>query len=117
MGATRASDIERQEWPGMGSLGFIADSSDRILGDLFFAPGDAFNFHHHPNQEEVLYVTEGSLEAWVDLRDASALRAAVCRDRAGSASSADLCVALPRVRGNPGRPLARPAGRNRWRDG
>ena len=57
MGATRASDIERQEWPGMGSLGSIADSSDRILGDLFFAPGDAFNFHHHPNQEEVLYVT------------------------------------------------------------
>lgn len=61
-----ASDIERQEWPGMGSLGFIADSSDRVFGDLFFAPGDAFNFHHHPNQDEVLYMTEGSLEAWVE---------------------------------------------------
>ena len=70
MGATgavvSASKIERQEWPGMGSLGFIADSSDRILGDLFFEPGDAFNFHHHPNQEEVLYMAEGRLEAWVE---------------------------------------------------
>ena len=61
-----ASDIDRQEWPGMGSLGFIADSGDRILGDLFFAPGDGFNFHHHPNQEEVLYMSEGSVEAWVE---------------------------------------------------
>lgn len=62
----RASDIERQEWPGMGSLGFLADSSHLILGDLFFTPGDAFNFHHHPNQEEALYMTEGSLEAWIE---------------------------------------------------
>ena len=36
------------------------------VGGTGVAPGDSFNFHHHPNQEEVIYVTEGSLEGWVD---------------------------------------------------
>lgn len=64
-----AAQVERQQWPGMGDLGLISKASEtqkHIFADLVFAPEDAFNFHHHPNQEEVLYVMEGSLEAWIE---------------------------------------------------
>lgn len=63
-----ASEVERQQWPGMGEPGLIslsAGSKVLVFADLVFAPGDGFNFHHHPHQEEVLYLMEGSLEAWV----------------------------------------------------
>lgn len=65
----KASEVDRQQWPGMGDLGFISNSFDttrNLLADLVFAPGDGFNFHHHPNQEEVLYLMEGTLEVWVE---------------------------------------------------
>ena len=43
-----ASEVNRQQWPGMGDLGFICHSieSERVFfGDLFFAQGEEFNFH------------------------------------------------------------------------
>ena len=30
------------------------------------APGQQHSFHRHPNQEEVIYVTAGELEQWVE---------------------------------------------------
>ena len=30
------------------------------------APGQQHSFHRHPNQEEVIYVTAGQLEQWVE---------------------------------------------------
>ena len=57
-----AAAVERQQWPGMGDLGLINRSAGRtklVFGDLIFAPGDGFNFHHHPRQDEVLYLMEG----------------------------------------------------------
>ena len=63
-----ASEVEHHQWPGMGDLGLISRSSGSkalLFGNLVFAPGDGFNFHHHPNQEEVIYLIEGSLEAWI----------------------------------------------------
>ena len=64
-----AGDVERVEIPGAGVVGVppsVAGSQQLVFGDLLFRPGDAFNFHHHPNQEEVLYLMEGELEAWVE---------------------------------------------------
>lgn len=34
--------------------------------DAVFEPGKQHSFHHHPNQEEVIYVTEGVLEQWIE---------------------------------------------------
>ena len=64
-----ASEVSRQQWPGMGDLGLISQatgSKELLFADLFFAPEDGFNFHEHPNQTEVLYLMSGSLEAWIE---------------------------------------------------
>ncbi len=64
-----AKDVARQEFPGMGILGMLSKPTENeklLFGDLTFAPGDGFNFHHHPNQDEALYLIDGSLEAWID---------------------------------------------------
>lgn len=34
--------------------------------DAVFEPGKQHSFHHHPNQEEVIYVVEGVLEQWIE---------------------------------------------------
>ena len=34
--------------------------------DAVFEPGKQHSFHHHPNQEEVIYVIEGTLEQWIE---------------------------------------------------
>ena len=34
--------------------------------DVELAPGKGHNFHHHPDQEEVIFVVAGSVEQWVD---------------------------------------------------
>jgi quercetin dioxygenase-like cupin family protein len=31
-----------------------------------FLPGKGHNFHHHPNQQEVIYVLEGEIEQWLE---------------------------------------------------
>lgn len=33
--------------------------------EAHFKPGKGHNFHLHPNQEEVIYVLQGTLEQWV----------------------------------------------------
>ena len=70
-----AAAVERQQWPGMGDLGLInqvAGATPLVFGDLIFAPGDGFNFHQHPRQDEVLYLLEGSLETWIGQDSATA---------------------------------------------
>lgn len=34
--------------------------------DAVFESGKCHSFHHHPNQEEVIYVLEGVLEQWIE---------------------------------------------------
>jgi quercetin dioxygenase-like cupin family protein len=34
--------------------------------EVTFAPGKGHNFHKHPDQEEVILVTAGKVEQWVD---------------------------------------------------
>lgn len=31
-----------------------------------FGPGEGHSFHHHPNQEEVIYVVSGTFEQWIE---------------------------------------------------
>ena len=49
----------------MGTAVPIAASADRYCGTLTLGPGDAYNFHYHPRQDEVVYVIEGKMECWV----------------------------------------------------
>ena len=49
----------------MGTAFPIAASSDRYCGTLILGPGDGFNFHYHSRQDEVVYVIEGKMDAWV----------------------------------------------------
>ena len=64
-----ASDVERERLEGMGTLGMISPptgSETVLFGDLVFEPSDEFSFHYHPNQDEALYIIEGSIEAWIE---------------------------------------------------
>ena len=70
-----AAAVKRHQWPGMGDLGLINRSvggTPLVFGDLVFAPGDGFNFHHHPRQAEILYLMEGTLETWIGQEKATA---------------------------------------------
>lgn len=65
-GRTKADHLEWLELPpGMGGGHPIAADAHRYCGTLTLGPGDAFNFHHHPKQDEVIYVVDGSMEAWI----------------------------------------------------
>ncbi len=64
-----ATDVDRQELEGMGTLGLISPptgSETVLFGDLVFQRGDGFPFHYHPNQDEALYIVSGSIEAWIE---------------------------------------------------
>ena len=66
-GITKAKDLDWLDLPeGMGGGVPIAASSHRYCGTLTLGPGDAFNFHHHPHQDEVIYVIDGTMEGWVN---------------------------------------------------
>jgi quercetin dioxygenase-like cupin family protein len=40
-------------------------AKDLIVLDVVLLPGQGHNFHKHPQQEEVIYVLEGSVEQWL----------------------------------------------------
>ena len=71
-GITKAADLGWIDLPpGMGGGAPIAASAQRYCGTLTLGPGDAFNFHHHPRQDEVIYVMEGSMEGWLEQQRAT----------------------------------------------
>jgi quercetin dioxygenase-like cupin family protein len=54
-----------------GRLSFLSHPSTtgaKHLTILFVSvlPGKGHDFHYHPNQEEVIYVLSGTVEAWVE---------------------------------------------------
>ncbi len=64
-GFSRLADRPSYELPlGMGSASALMGSPNGYCGTLEFAPGDAFGFHRHTHQDEMLFVLEGMLEAW-----------------------------------------------------
>ncbi len=59
---------EELEW---GSLAWfsspaVSNAKDLVVIEVTFNPGGGHDFHKHPNQEETLYVIEGSVEQWID---------------------------------------------------
>ena len=43
----------------------IVDAEKLLLVRVHIPPGQAHQFHRHPEQEEIIYVLEGSAEQWV----------------------------------------------------
>jgi quercetin dioxygenase-like cupin family protein len=59
---------EINDW---GKLGWLSNPPNTGARDLTvihvtLAPGKGHDFHSHPDQEEVIYVTSGTVEQWVD---------------------------------------------------
>ncbi len=44
----------------------VTGARDLTVINVTLAPGKGHNFHHHPDQEEVIYVVAGEVEQWVD---------------------------------------------------
>jgi quercetin dioxygenase-like cupin family protein len=66
---THAADAEREQldW---GSLAWLSSpattgAKDLTVIEVTLSPGTGHNFHKHPDQEEVIYVLEGSVEQWL----------------------------------------------------
>lgn len=63
-----AAEAVRQQldW---GSLGWCSRPADTgaeklVVSEVTVAPGGGHDFHKHPQQEEVIYVIEGSIQQW-----------------------------------------------------
>ena len=64
-----AAEAEREQldW---GALAWLSrpqttGSKDLVVIEVNLLPGGGHNFHKHPEQEEVIYVIEGTVEQWL----------------------------------------------------
>jgi len=61
------AERESLDW---GSLAWLSrpqttDAKDLVVIEVNLAPGGGHNFHKHPEQEEVIYVIDGTVEQWL----------------------------------------------------
>jgi quercetin dioxygenase-like cupin family protein len=61
-----------REYPEWGELGWASRPEDTgsknlVVIEVTLAPGQGHDFHKHPQQEEIIYMIEGTVEQW--LRD------------------------------------------------
>jgi quercetin dioxygenase-like cupin family protein len=60
--------LSAQDWGQLGWLSSPAVTGARqltvIAASIF--PGQGHDFHHHPGQEEVMYIVAGTVEQWLD---------------------------------------------------
>ena len=63
------ADREQLDWGALAWLSRPATTgaNDLVVIEVNLSPGGGHNFHKHPEQEEVIYVIEGTVEQW--LRD------------------------------------------------
>jgi mannose-6-phosphate isomerase-like protein (cupin superfamily) len=55
----------------------LTDTRQLTLVRVKMRPGAGHRFHYHPAREEILYIVDGTAEAWVD-REKRTLRAGEC---------------------------------------
>ena len=61
------AERDHLEW---GSLAWLSRpkttaAQDLVVIEVILLPGHGHDFHKHPEQEEVIYVLEGSVEQWL----------------------------------------------------
>jgi quercetin dioxygenase-like cupin family protein len=61
-------ESEMLDWGMMGWVSRPATTGARQLTvmEVTLTPGNGHNFHKHPEQEEVIYVVEGTIEQWLE---------------------------------------------------
>ena len=66
------AQVEREQlaWGMLGWLSRPATSGAEklVVIEVSLSPGYGHNFHKHPDQEEVIYVIEGSVEQWLEAK-------------------------------------------------
>ena len=60
-----------REYPEWGGLGWASRPNDTgskniVVIEVTLTPGQGHNFHKHPQQEEILYMIEGTVEQWIN---------------------------------------------------
>ena len=63
-------DVEWEEldWGQLGWLirpANVPDSAQLCAMDVRLNPGQGHDFHHHPNQEEMIFIRSGKIEQWI----------------------------------------------------
>ena len=61
------AEREKLDW---GTLAWLSrptttEAEQLVVIEVNLSPGHGHNFHKHPEQEEVIYVIEGSIEQWL----------------------------------------------------
>jgi len=61
------AEREKLDW---GTLAWLSrptttEAEQLVVIEVNLSPGYGHNFHKHPEQEEVIYVIEGSIEQWL----------------------------------------------------
>lgn len=61
-------DREKPDWGAMGWVSRPSGTGATKLTviEVVLVPGGGHNFHKHPDQEEVIYVIEGTVEQWLE---------------------------------------------------
>ena len=84
-----AAEAEREQldW---GALAWLSrpqttGAKDLVVIEVSLSPGGGHNFHKHPEQEEVIYVIDGTVEQWL-------------RDEKRMLSSGDFHISFPLTR-------------------
>ncbi len=66
----QSQEVERdhRDWGVIGWLSRPETTSgkDIVAMEVSLSPGYGHDFHKHPEQEEVIYVIEGSVEQWLE---------------------------------------------------
>jgi len=44
----------------------VSDAEKLMFLDIKMEPGKCHSFHFHPNQEEIIYVMEGTIQQWIE---------------------------------------------------
>ena len=59
---------EQQDWGILGWLSRPSSTGAKHLTviEVTLLPGQGHNFHKHPDQEEIIYAIEGTVEQWIE---------------------------------------------------
>lgn len=65
-----STEVEREQL-GWGTTGWLSrpqttGAKDIVAMEVSLLPGNGHDFHKHPEQEEIIYVIEGSVEQWLE---------------------------------------------------
>ncbi len=66
----RQEDLEfdKLDWGALATISgpLTCNARNLVVLDVVLLPGQGHNFHKHPQQEEVIYVLQGTVEQWLD---------------------------------------------------